>query len=129
MTIAQAGHDQHEDEGGGHRPGHGDHAGGDVDQSEKQVTDDRPGGAAAEHLKRLHARGHEGEDREDDHEGKDGDPGQARARPPTTSACRPPRMKEVLSDLSMTTVPFVRRAWVWRVDGAVSDLRTHHNCD
>ncbi len=74
MTIGPAGDDQHEDEGGRPRPGQGDHTGGDVDQSEQQVPEDRPGGAAAERPHGLQPGRHEGVDGEQDHEGEDGDP-------------------------------------------------------
>ena len=55
-------------------------------------------------------------------------PGQARAMTPTPRARMPRRMKEVLSDLSMT-LPFVWSGWrdePIRFDGLNPVLITHH---
>ena len=69
-----AGDEQHEHQRGRPRPGQGDHPGADVDQTEEQVTEHGPGGAAAERLHRLEAGGDERVDGEDDDQGQDGDP-------------------------------------------------------
>src|SRR5271166_2634313 len=54
-----AGHDRHQDQCGGPRPGQRDHPGGEVGQPEQQVPDDRPRLGAAERPHGLQAGGDE----------------------------------------------------------------------
>src|SRR5262249_23939501 len=60
---------------GGARPDQGDHAGGQPDQREQQVTEDRSGAAAAEGSRSLQPRVHEGVDREQDDQRENRDVG------------------------------------------------------
>jgi hypothetical protein len=58
---------------GGPRPDQGDHSGRQADQREKQVTEDRPGVAAAESPRGLQSRVHERVDGEQDDQRQDRD--------------------------------------------------------
>lgn len=73
-----AGHDQHQHQRGGPGPGQGEHPGGEVDQPDEQVPDDRPRVTAAERPHDLQTAGDERVHREQHDEGKHRDawPGQ-----------------------------------------------------
>src|SRR5262249_26306415 len=66
-------HHDDQDVGGGPGPDQGDHAGGQADQREQQVAEDRPGAAAAEGPRGLQPRVHEGVDREAGYQREDRD--------------------------------------------------------
>jgi hypothetical protein len=85
--------EQHENEGGGTRPGERGDAGGDVDQADDQVRDDVPVGAARERAGQFERRPDEGGYREEDDEGEHRDPG-PRERDDADRECEQPSHDE-----------------------------------